>query len=284
MYGQGPLRLVIAVMWVLALTAPLNAAELLITPGINTDFAYDDNVFFEDVDDFTWTLSPRFRLEHITRRTRTQLETVLTHVRYFDNSDLNRLDQRYQLSTSVSAARPLSIQFGGGFSRSESVDLVLETEGRLVDRSTQDAYNAFSSLNFILSPRDSVSLTGSFSYTTQDDPSLFENTAKSVSLAYTHSMARGRVSLTSSLGYTRSEAERDSNRDTSEEDIIRFFQSIGYSVTPAFFMQLGAGFSYRSLEQETEEVIAVPFLEAAPEAILGIAVGDGGEVLALLEI
>ena len=79
----------------------LGAKNLLVKPSLGVKGQYDDNVVFvptEEDDDFVFTISPAFELTFDSDLIDIQSDIIFDVLRYADNTDLDTVNQLYELN------------------------------------------------------------------------------------------------------------------------------------------------------------------------------------------
>lgn len=120
------------------------ADERKVTPSIALQQEYNDNLFFSSQArerDFITTVSPALELINNTERLQAGLKMKLDSSYYYDNSNLNNIDQDYSGSLRYAVSPTANLFTSAGYRQDSRVDRDFTQTGLLQGAVTRDRYS-----------------------------------------------------------------------------------------------------------------------------------------------
>jgi hypothetical protein len=131
----------------LAIAGPVpfaGADERRLTPSVALEQEYTDNLFFSaqtQESDFITTVSPALELINNTERLQAGMKMRLDSAYYYDNRNLDRIDQDYSGSLRYAVSPTASLFTSAGYRRDSRVDRDFAQTGFLLGAVGRDRYN-----------------------------------------------------------------------------------------------------------------------------------------------
>lgn len=223
--------------------------ELKLTPFVALRQEYNDNIFFtesDETDDFIATISPGLELVERTERLDTRLSAQINNIIYYDNNELNSVDQDYTGQVRYRMTPRMDVSAEAGYTRDSRSDRDIEETGLVVGTATRDRQQY--SLSGRYSPSEKTAATVSYAYDQDDfdDPESNDSHSHSTNLGFTHNISYlipqtlGRMNL----GYAR--------HDFSDSLVDNYTWTIGVSRDFTEILSLLVDFGTRYTRSETE--------------------------------
>jgi hypothetical protein len=112
----------------------VKAAEYDAVPSLDLQTTYDDNVYFKEVDDFIFRIAPALKLGAQTERTNVQVRAIVDILEYYDYSELDHVDQKYDLSFATKPSVVWDVGVSGTYFDDYTFRSALEESGLIADR------------------------------------------------------------------------------------------------------------------------------------------------------
>ncbi|MBL0700788.1 MAG: outer membrane beta-barrel protein [Desulfosarcina sp.] len=188
-------------LFALALVAgPGKAAadDFNLIPSISIKEEYNDNIFFDDgneEEDFITTISPGLKLSNRTERLNAGLSALFDGISYFDNNDLNAIDQDYKGNLNYQLTPKTSVTADAGYKKDSRRDRDIEVidegtaTGLVQGDETRIRYNGGFSFNSMLNEITAVNCSYSFAKDDFDDREDNDIRMNNLNLGFTHNLS-----------------------------------------------------------------------------------------------
>ncbi|MDF1556253.1 MAG: outer membrane beta-barrel protein, partial [Deferrisomatales bacterium] len=120
---------------------------------------YDDNIGFSRADstsDFVFKASPELALERTKERSRLEVGAGLDFVNHADESDLNRIQERYRGAGSYDLTERLTISAETGYMKDSTLESELERVGRVITLADRFRFQGGGGVEYSLNPRSDL--------------------------------------------------------------------------------------------------------------------------------
>ena len=184
--------------WVLSATMAFGA-EYTLTPGLKLQEAYNDKVLFEDIHDLETRISPSLGLLAKTERGSAKLTSNWDILRYRDNNDLDRVNQKHGLGLSYGLTPLVSLSLSAGVGIDYSFESELEESGIVAEKQKRNKYSLGPGISFSVNEFNSLRFSLSLSKTDNEKEDSTDNTGGGANLGWTHVWDE-KTSLTASGG------------------------------------------------------------------------------------
>jgi len=222
---------------------------LNITPFVALRQEYNDNIFFTDTDetdDFIATISPGLELTNRTERLDTRLSAQINNLIYYDNTELNSVDQDYTGRLRYRMTPRMDVSAEAGYTRDSRSDRDIEETGLVLSTATR--HRQHYSLSGQYMPSEKTAATVSYAYDQDDfdDSEFNDSRSHSTNLGFTHNISYlvpqtlGRMNL----GYAR--------YDFPDSIVDNYTWTIGASRDFTEILSLLVDFGIRHTRSETE--------------------------------
>ncbi len=141
------------------LSAPALAGEWRFVPKIGLWVGYDDNVFFsreEIISSSVVSIWPSFELDYTTPLSSLRLTADWAILQYLEKSDLNRVNQYYDLVGDHRFAQRWDVRGGLGYINDLTLNTYLEETGRVVDRFQREYASATAGISYDMTTVSSI--------------------------------------------------------------------------------------------------------------------------------
>ncbi|MBW2012086.1 MAG: hypothetical protein JRI32_10795 [Deltaproteobacteria bacterium] len=181
---------------------------LNITPFVALEQEYNDNIFFDDDDetnDFIATISPGLELIERTERLDTRLSAQINNLIYYDNDELNSVDQYYTGRLRYRITPKTDVSAEAGYTRDSRSDRDIEETGLVLSTATRHQQRYSLSGRYMLSEKTAATLSYAYDQDDFDDSEFDDSRSHSTNLGFTHNISYlipqtlGRMNL----GYAR---------------------------------------------------------------------------------
>jgi hypothetical protein len=162
-------RKVFLCLWVICLVVGGSkageAADWSMTPSIETKAEYLNNIFYSPTfkkSDYILTAGPKLAFDYASEVTKLGGALQFSGLHYFQNSNLDRINQNYTLQGSTQATPRLGLNFSGSFVSTSNPTESLVTTGILTNRQLANDLSVSPGLSYNLTERWSTSLNYNF--------------------------------------------------------------------------------------------------------------------------
>jgi hypothetical protein len=131
-------------------------AQYYVEPSLGVRAEYNDNVLFRDVDDTEFRISPGLKVEAQTERTEIKAAAVLDVIEFLEYSELDHVDQKYDLSAAVTPTEVWQIGAFGTYIDDYTYRSALTESGLIADIAHRKAGFVEPFLSVNLSSRDTL--------------------------------------------------------------------------------------------------------------------------------
>ena len=253
------------------------ADDFNLIPSISIKEEYNDNIFFDDgneEEDFITTISPGLKLSNRTERLNAGLSARFDGISYFDNNDLNAIDQDYKGNLNYQLTPKTSVTADAGYKKDSRRDRDIEVidegtaTGLVQSDSTRIRHNGGFSFNSMLNETTAVNCSYSFAKDDFDDREDNDIRMHNLNLGFTHNLTFideltvGRLNF----GYGRydyldGEITRSFLTITDNSRIDYYSATIGVSrnISEIFSILADLGGSYTKSKYETSYEYGQPF-------------------------
>jgi len=192
---------IILYLFTLALVAgPGKAAadDFKLIPSIGIKGEYNDNIFFDDgneEEDFITTISPGLKLSNRTERLNAGLSARFDGISYFDNNDLNAIDQDYKGNLDYQLTPKTGVTADAGYKKDSRRDRDIEVidegtaTGLIQGDETRIRYNGGFSFNSMLTETTAVNCSYSFAKDNFDNREDNDIRMHNLNLGLTHNLS-----------------------------------------------------------------------------------------------
>ena len=167
------------------------AANTKLTPEVYIGTSYDDNIFMsstDEIDSSILTVSPRLELDYQTLVTNLSLTTDWDILRYFDESDLNRTNQYYQIKADHKLQERWKVYTDLRYYRDTTLNTYLEETGRVIDRVERDYFYARGKVGYTLTTVSWLSASYRYQNVQYEDDVYTSYDSHNISLYYSHQL------------------------------------------------------------------------------------------------
>jgi Putative beta-barrel porin 2 len=234
-----------------------NAGGFKLTPSVGVKGEYNDNLFFDDVneiDDYITTLFGGLALMNRTERLDLNLSARLDGVMYADNDDLDDVDQFYTGRIGYRISERVRLGADAGYSVDSRSDRDIETTGIVLGTVKRKRWTGGVSGDVTLSEKSAASLAFNAEDDKFDDPGSVDYTFYGANLGFTHDFSEvlPRVIGRINAGYNY--------YNTDDTDIENMYATVGFSrsITELFNLLIDAGIRYAASEFKVATVIPTP--------------------------
>ncbi len=181
---------------------------LNLTPFVELRQEYNDNIFLterDETDDFIATISPGLELTERTERLDTRLSARIDDIIYYDNNELNSVDQDYTGRLRYRMTPRMDVTAEAGYTKDSRTDRDIEETGLVLGIATRDRQHYSLSGGYILTEKTSATVSYAYDQDDFDDPEFYDSRSHSANLGFTHNISYlipqtlGRMNL----GYAR---------------------------------------------------------------------------------
>lgn len=257
------LRLLRSVFWFLyylglgcLIVIPAGAAEHVITSSVRVRETYDDNVFFRDVADFEHLIAPALKLNSRTERAALSATAAWNISEYERHSQLDTVDQSYQLSGGISLTSRTQLELSGNYIRDYTFTEALEELGVVTERSIRTTASVQPSATIELTPRNRIEAVYDFNKTQYRLDRYPDYRAQGLSLTWVYDQMNERTSTIFQLGGTQVDyATGDGDlRQQTWQGLV----GINHRFTETFQVMLQGGARHTESKFPKTEFIFVP--------------------------
>jgi len=205
---------------------------------------YDDNVFFEGIDDFEHRITPSLALAAVTENSSLQAGASLDITKYQRHDELDTVDQYYQVLTGLSPSPRLLLDVTGTYVRDHTFQAALEETGIIADRDKREQATVSPMATFQLTPGDRLQLFYGLNNTEFDDDGTPDYLYHDLRLRWRHALKNERTSVLLVVG--GSQTDYDDTIDNPGEKLKQ--RTVGGVV----------GFDHQLAETSTLRLVAGP--------------------------
>jgi len=197
-------------------------------PFIALKQEYNDNIFLDaddEVDDFITTVSPGFEVAKVTERLDARLLARLDGLLYWDNDDLNAVDQLYSGVISHRATPLLTLGGEASYVRDSRADREIEDTGLILGTQKRDDAHIGLSADYMATEKTTLGLAAEYNNEEFEEDDTDGRSADSDSaggrleLSHDISSAIPGTVATAQLGYT--------NFDAVDADVDNYYAAVG---------------------------------------------------------
>jgi hypothetical protein len=230
-------------VWVIPADA---AAEHGAEVSVELRGTYDDNTQFTGDEDYHVTISPSVALSAVTEITQLQFGADIDINEYQKNSDLNTVDQYYQILGGVALEERVELDIVGTYLRDHTFNSELEETGIVIEQTSRNRATISPIGTFWLAPRDRMQLTYRYGDTSFSTDDRRDYTDHDLRVGWLHDLQNERTTLGFLVGANRTEYGDDI--DNPNEDITYTGGGAGVQLdhmfSETFIMNLKAGAAY----------------------------------------
>jgi len=211
----GILGLALGGLLLLGGAAPGRGAEWSVVPQIRLGGELDSNLNFSyrnRQSDFILKAWPSLEFSYASEVSRYTGTFALLGQHYLENSGLDRVDQRFQLSGRRQVLPRLGVTFSGFYVLDTTLQEELTESGFIITRSPRQSYGLAPGLTWQVTERDLLSLTYSFGQVNYQDPRFTDYTTHSAALGWGHLLADARTTLRGTVAGRAVEYSGQGNR------------------------------------------------------------------------
>jgi len=178
----------------------VTAAEYGAIASLRFRETYDDNVFFEKVDDFEHRITPSLALAAVTENSSLQAGASVDIIDYQRHDELDTVDQYYQILAGLSPSPRLLLDVTGTYVRDTTFRSALEETGIIADRGKREQATVSPMATFQLTPRDQLQLFYKLNNTQYEDERTRDYVDHDLRLSWRHALRNERTNVVIILG------------------------------------------------------------------------------------
>ena len=188
--------------WVLLCfsTSMVFSAETKLLTSVGLRQEYNDNILYnrsDEIDDFISKVIPSLRLNHDTELLKLSALASWSGWLFWDNSDLNRLNQRYGLNGNYRIAERWSISASGRYVLDSTQDSQLDETGSVeLGLKDRERLNAGAGLDYAVSERSTIGSDYNYQKTDFERKSSVDTELHSFRFFYRHRLQNERDVIT----------------------------------------------------------------------------------------
>jgi predicted porin len=243
---------IVLILLALLLAVPVNSHALryLLTPSITLQETYDDNVYYEDNDDFEHYIGPVLRFEILSEKSSLNLEAGWHIYEYGSSDEFDRINHSYLVNGSYGMSENLTLNLGGGFRKDRTFDVELENLARLTIPEDRYVYTITPGFSYLVTPRNELSMAYLFETTDYDRDRNDDNTLHQLTVGWAHLLTERTSLLLTGVGSRHVYESRPGDRIHEEASL---FTGIRYQLTETMTARLNAGIGQARLENEATD-------------------------------
>ncbi len=172
-------------------TSIVLSAETSLLTTIRLKEEYNSNILFTESkanDDFISYVIPSLKLKYATEILNLSALADWNAMFYWNNSDLNTINQRYGLESSYRLTERWSVSADGRFVKDTTLDSQLDETGSVGKRQNRYRYNADGGVAYAMSERTEVGADYAFQKTDYQRKSSVDTTYQTISVYYQHKL------------------------------------------------------------------------------------------------
>lgn len=223
-----------------------SGVEYVVTPSINLQETYDDNVYFRNVDDFEHLISPGLVLEARTEKGELKTSGTWDISEYHRHDELDSVDQTYRLSASLMPTDLCRLDFSGEYIDDYTFVSALEESGLVADRSRRKRATVEPGVVMVLDPRNSLGVSYDFVKTQFDLEGYSDYRVQGLTLIWAHDLMNERTSIICSVSGNQVDYDQ-TDGDTKQQTFIGLV-GVDHQFSEAFQVALQAGARYTESE------------------------------------
>ncbi|MBN1841127.1 MAG: outer membrane beta-barrel protein [Deltaproteobacteria bacterium] len=220
------------------------AAQYVVTPSVELQETYDDNVFLKEIDDFEHLISPGLVFDVRTERTELKAGGAWDISDYQRHSELDSVDQTYEFSASVNPSELWRLDFSGQYKDDYTFISALEESGIIADRSRRKRATLEPGVAIVLDPRNTLEFSYDFVKTQYDLERYPDYRVHGPNLTWIHGLMNERTSIICSAGATLVDFEETSGDLNVRQRTYRGLAGIDHRFSETLQLRLLAGASY----------------------------------------
>ena len=182
----------------------LGAKNLLLKPSLGVKGQYDDNVVFvptEEDDDFVFTISPAFELTFDSDLIDIQSDIIFDVLRYVDNTDLDTVNQLYELNGAYRFRPRWSFSGLISYVKDTTLDDQLLETGRVREREDRRRFDIEGGLTHQLTEVSELGFNYHFKHVEFDTDRYVDYERNSAALSYSRKLKDEVNTLGAQLAY-----------------------------------------------------------------------------------
>ena len=226
------------------LILPVRAAEYGVAASLRFREGYDDNVFFKDVSDFAYEITPSLALAAVTENSSLQAGASLDIIDYQRHDELDTVDQYYQILAGLSPSPRLLLDVTGTYVLDHTFRSALEETGIIADRDKREQATVSPMATFRLTPLDQLELFYGLNNTEFDDERTRDYLDHDLRLSWRHALKNEQTNVVLVVG--GSQTDYDNTIDNPGEKLKQ--RTVGGVV----------GFDHQLSETSTLRLVAGP--------------------------
>ena len=165
------------------------AADWRLVPSIGLAGGYDDNIFFDrdnKVDSSIIDITPGVELDYNSLLSTLRLTADYNILRYLDESDLDRVNQYYQLDGTHQMGQRWNTRAELRYNRDTTLNTYLEETGRVIDRVDRDFFSGKGGLNYAISTVSAIDTEYQYEKAEYEDNQFPKYSRHRLNLRYQH--------------------------------------------------------------------------------------------------
>ena len=258
-WREGGLSLIAFVVLLLPLVCSENtadAADWFVTPQLTVVEEYNSNVLYSQtvkLSDFITYVRPRVTGAYETERFSVSGNAGIGIEKFIDNTDLDTINQNYNLGASYAVLETLRFDASGYFRRDTTLETELVEEGFLATRQDRRSYGGNFGFQYTYSER--LSFAGGYTRSYVEFPGSQDNLVDYKGNYFYLSpqyVLSPKITLLMDLSYsmTKYDPETGQTFDIIDRQIsnYRFIPQVRYNYSETLYLTAGVGFRYTESE------------------------------------
>ncbi len=223
-----------------------SGAEHTLTPSLNVQETYDDNVYLKGAGDLEHLISPKLGLTSQTEKTELKAGAGLNIFEYQRLNEFDTVNQRYDLSFAYQPRDVWQIGFSGEYVDDYTFEDALEESGVLADRSRRKRATVEPFSSIALDGRNTLQGSYGFTTTQYDRDSYSDYKVHSVTLSLFHALTNEQSRIIFQMG--ASDATYKQTTADTEQTTYRGLVGFDHEFTEKTHMRLLGGAHYTQSE------------------------------------
>jgi predicted porin len=185
-------------------------AQFTFLPTLRLAEEYDDNVDVKRTDqehDFLTTLTPSIQMRMETERAMLNSTAAVSFLKYVEDSDRDRNDQRFALGGSYKATERADVRGDLSYAKDSALYSQLEETGVVTARGDRDRYQFATGFTYATTPYSDVALNWTTQKTEYDPAQLVDYNTDNISLTYQHRLRSQKDTIAVQPYYSRFESD-----------------------------------------------------------------------------
>ncbi len=190
-------------------SASVLLGETRLTPSAGVRTTYDDHILGKDDADFEVLLTPGFKLDTGSERTKFQISGQVDAYQYAENDEFERENAQLNFSASHATTERLTFRLGTQWLRDHSVENEYDESGIVTNLAARNTYSATPGFSYAVTERDEFSLDTSLSTIRYEESGNINYHVAGGSSGWSHALGDGLWRIIGQLGMQTFTFDRD---------------------------------------------------------------------------